>query len=1026
MAYFPFYMDVKDKKCIIGGAGKIACNKAKTMLEFGAAVTVIGEQICDTLEELAHKSELAGGKYTLKLVKKKIEKIDIQDADFVIMATDCPEVNTEFAKYCREMHILVNVVDVKEECDFYFPAIIKQDEVVVSVTTGGSSPALAAQIKKDIGKNLNQNYGKLANCLSSLRDRILEEIEDPKLRKNIWQQLVLLGMKNDGKLTESQIEQGLQIEEVEDKTIRIGTRGSKLALIQTDMVIDLLQKKYPEYSYEKVIIKTKGDKLVDKPLLEFGGKAVFVEEIEQGILDGTFDLAVHSAKDLPAQLCKGTVIAGVLERADARDVLITRKNHDIMQMESPVVGTSSLRRQYQIREMISGAVCEPLRGNVNTRIQKLKDGQYDAIILAAAGIQRMQLDSETQLSYRYLDYDEMIPAGCQGIIAIQTRESGVVKEMTASISDSISQKQFTIEREILEKLEVGCHEPVGVFSQIKEQELTIQLMRFDGEKIVRRMETGEIDRSESMIEKLCAGLCKENNMGKVYLVGAGPGDPGLITVKGLSLIQKCDAIIYDRLASYELLEYLREDCVKIFVGKEPGKHYCSQEETNEILVNATKKYETVVRLKGGDPFVFGRGGEEAEVLLAHGVDFSFVPGVTSAIAVPETAGIPVTHRGVSRSFHVITGHVKDENDSVERYKLLANQEGTLVFLMSMQNIQKIMGALMDGGKNPMTPVAVISEGTTASARTVRGTVATIVDIVKENQITSPAIIVVGQTAECSYQSPYKEQLLGINIGITATKAVKQKLASSLARQGANCYTVCDMKIDTSCQDTRFADQLMKLEEYEWVMFTSQNAIQIFFDTIKEMKIDMRSISHLKYAVVGSGTRDMLDKYGILADFMPDQYTTQALATQFCEQVHPDRKVMLARAKQGSTELTKILQENQIVFDDITLYDVKGQLVDEEVLHQKTDVFVFLSASGVTVFCEQMKAMLRSKNKDIYEKDSLQDYFSYHNIKIACLGQVTAAAFEKEGISVDIIPKKNDIEGLVQAILQQYRQEAADD
>ena len=238
----------------------------------------------------------------------------------------------------------------------------------------------------------------------------------------------------------------------------------------------------------------------------------------------------------------------------------------------------------------------------------------------------------------------------------------------------------------------------------------------------------------------------------VYLIGAGPGDPGLITVKGLEFIKQCDTIIYDRLGTYQLLEMVKPDCRRIYVGKQAGSHYKKQPEINEILVEEGRRGNMVVRLKGGDPFVFGRGGEEVTALLEAGIPFQVIPGITSAVAVPEVCGIPVTHRGTSRSFHVITGHKRadihrSDEGGLDDYDYIRNQEGTSVFLMGLNRLPQIMERLVQTGAEEHTPVAVISKGTMPGQRIVRGDIQTIADKVNEAKLESPAIIVVGENAE---------------------------------------------------------------------------------------------------------------------------------------------------------------------------------------------------------------------------------------------------------------------------------------
>lgn len=471
MAYFPFMIQLDDKECLIVGGGVVAARKAEQMCEFGARVTVVAPEICAKL--LA----VAGGERTDKTIdtadnpednsqkkpnriqvrRREVAESDISGMDVVIMATDDAELNSRYAKLCRSRHILVNVVDVKKDCDFYFPAIIKQGEVVVSVSTGGSSPMLASKIKKDIRQTLRTDYGQIAEELGAIREEILAEEPDERARKRRFASIVEAKMQ--------------------EQRIRIGTRGSKLAQIQTDMVIEQLKKHYPDVRFEKVIVTTKGDKQKEAAISSFGGKAVFVEEIEEALLDGTIDLAVHSAKDMPNPCKKGLGIAGVLPRACVQDVLIYRVDTDIRSKDTFTVGTGSLRRRCQIKEIYPQAECMELRGNVTTRIQKLRDGLYDAIILAAAGIERLGIEKEPDLVYEYLDVDAMLPAAGQGIIAIEACEGTLPYRMAHMISDAETAGCLRAERVVVREMGAGCHEPIAVYATWKnEKKLCVRVM----------------------------------------------------------------------------------------------------------------------------------------------------------------------------------------------------------------------------------------------------------------------------------------------------------------------------------------------------------------------------------------------------------------------------------------------------------------------------------------------------------------------------------------------------------------------
>lgn len=272
------------------------------------------------------------------------------------------------------------------------------------------------------------------------------------------------------------------------KTVKVGTRGSKLALAQTELVIKALNERFPQIDFQMVTMSTRGDRDTSRALLEFGGKAVFVEEFEEAILKGDIDIAVHSAKDMPMEIMEGLTISGTLPRACPQDVFIYKSGRSFDRNESFVVGTSSLRRQYQIRDMYPNAVCKNLRGNVGTRIQKLEVGEYDAIILAAAGLERLGIIDgssgclevqKDKLTFRYLSTESMLPAACQGIIAIETRTSGEVYDMVRAINDTEVYTQLTCERAVLSRLNAGCHEPIGVYSELHGDHMKLSLMKAD-------------------------------------------------------------------------------------------------------------------------------------------------------------------------------------------------------------------------------------------------------------------------------------------------------------------------------------------------------------------------------------------------------------------------------------------------------------------------------------------------------------------------------------------------------------------
>ena len=807
------------------------------------------------------------------------------------------------------------------------------------------------------------------------------------------------------------------------QTVRIGTRKSELAVKQTCLAADRMKEETPGLEVELVLKQTTGDKILDKPLLEFGGKGVFVSEFEEALQKGEIDFAVHSAKDLPMELAEGLEIVGVPKRADVRDVVVTRMDGIVEEKagrgEAIVVGTSSLRRKIQIEALgkkLWGvpAVCENLRGNVQTRLKKLLEGQYDAIILAAAGLKRLEIlteaDRETKvqipeknLCFHYLDWDEMIPAGCQGILAVEGRKGDEVNEAARRICDPDTLLSFQVERRILRLLNAGCHEPVGVCSQIKDGNLTVRgIYQKESGKIVSAFWEGASGDWKEAAKAVADTLKKRT--GFVTLVGAGPGDPKLITVKGLEALKACDAVVYDSLASEELLNEVRPECEKIYVGKRAGHHSMKQEEINQVLVEQAKKGRNVVRLKGGDPFVFGRGGEEILELQKEKIAYEVVSGVTSAIAALASAGIPITHRGMSRSFHVMTGHTR-ENGVPEDLKEFGKLSGTLVFLMGLSHLEEICQSLVNQGRPLSTPAAVIQNGTLPEQKTVRGTLKDIGEKCRREGIGSPAIIVVGDVTELHMENTYKRPLSGIKVGITGTPSFTGRLENALKDYGAQVEKIAVMDVVSLADTTPVQNCLRQLSSYTWIAFTSANGVRIFLKALLDSGRDYRSLGHVKLAAVGKGTDRELRVHGLRADYIPQQYCTESLAHGLAGQLKPEDKILIPRAVRGSEDLTRILSQAGISYEDVPLYDVKSLGLEGRDLAETIkglDYLTFASGSGVESFLEN----LAEEDRNVLKETTL-----------TAIGDVTAKVLEQAGFPADRIAGEFSISGLAECILE---------
>ena len=497
------------------------------------------------------------------------------------------------------------------------------------------------------------------------------------------------------------------------------------------------------------------------------------------------------------------------------------------------------------------------------------------------------------------------------------------------------------------------------------------------------------------------------HQGMVYLVGAGPGAWGLMTIRGLKLLESCDAVVYDHLASHHFLSCLKPGCRKVYVGKQAGCHSMSQEEISGLLVRLAKEGLTVVRLKGGDPFVFGRGGEEILALEENEIPWEIVPGVTSAVAVPELAGIPVTHRGLSRSFHVITGHTMGGEGGTPDMRPYAALSGTLVFLMGFGQLSSIAAGLIAGGKSPDTPAAVIENGSLPNQRVLRAPLGSLAGEAIRAGLGTPAIIVVGEVAAFELCPKGALPLSGTTIGITGTPSFAARLRQALEREGADVRNVLEMKVIPYESSDEVQKAYRDLEGYTWLVLTSANGVQCFFEGLYRSGRDFRAVGHLKFAVIGKGTAGELEKYGFRPDFIPESYCARSLGEGLVKLLGKEDKVLLARAAMASKELPAVLSEAGIAWEDVPLYDVMPERREPEgetgSLPAPLDYLVFASASGVRGFFGAMESRLASFGG------------TRRKPRLACIGDITAKALGEHGQHADVVASSYDIDGIVRSL-----------
>ncbi|MCK5849084.1 MAG: uroporphyrinogen-III C-methyltransferase [Caldisericia bacterium] len=496
--------------------------------------------------------------------------------------------------------------------------------------------------------------------------------------------------------------------------------------------------------------------------------------------------------------------------------------------------------------------------------------------------------------------------------------------------------------------------------------------------------------------------------GKVYLTGVGPGDPGLFTLKGKAILEKATCVIFDKLVSSKILDFIPNDCERIYVGKESGMHTLSQDKINELLVEKAKAGNIVVRLKGGDPFVFGRGGEEALFCKDNNVEFEIIPGITSAIAVPAYAGIPVTHRDYASSFAVITGHEKkDQKRNIYRWDYLVNVVDTLVFLMGVSNLQYIVSKLLEFGKSPKTPVAIIHKGTLPEQKSWIGSLDSIVGIAQKENITAPSIIIVGETVDLKNKLNWVENkpLWGKNIIVTRARAQASLLVNKLEILGANVISLPTIRIQKESNLNPLYKAFENIRSYDWIVFTSVNSVAIFFQEFLKKGYDSRNLYNIKIAAIGPATAKSLIDFGLKADLMPEEYIQEKLAEAISNNATKCSKILLPRARGSRKQLVEKLVQEQHSVNEVFLYEAVQDSSSKEILTEllnleSIDYITFTSSSTVHNF---MKLI----NKEFLKK--------LKNTKFVCIGPITSDTEKSYNLPNPIVAKEYTIDGMVEAI-----------
>ena len=776
--------------------------------------------------------------------------------------------------------------------------------------------------------------------------------------------------------------------------IKIGSRGSLLALIQAELVKEILQEEGLDVKIIK--ISTKGDRIRDRKIDQINSKGVFVKEIEQALLEKKIDIAVHSLKDMPSNIDEKLIFAPALKAEDPRDVFVGKDIFKKMDdLNNALVGTGSNRRICQGINYFSNIKFRPIRGNVETRIGKIEKENLDGVILAKAGLIRAGLDKKINFD---LDPHIFVPSPCQGILGIEIRkEDENLFEIFKKHSHRNSQIRMEAERAFQKELGADCSTPMGIFTEIDNEKITLTgAFAFSkNEKMIYEKVSGKISDRVKLGKNLAKKL-KRKSYKKIILAGAGIGAADNITIAVKKALDQADVIIYDRLLNQEILEpYKNKDLY--YVGKSMGDHVLSQDEINKLMVDLAKSGKKVVRLKGGDPYVFGRGSEEAIFIKENGLEFETLSGLTSGIVCLNTAGIPPTHRDIATSISFITGHrSKNKNEDFKKY---AKLPGSLVFYMGLKNLPNIIKDLIDGGMKKDKKIAIISNGSSPKQKVYTSTIEKVLEEIDLEKIKRPAIIVISDTIGLrEYLNYFENKNFGRKISLTRDYESGIKDKKKLESLGFDVKIIPTIKIVEKNLD--ILEEKFKDFSYDYLVFTSKNAVKIFFDNLIENH-DIRDIGKVKIAAIGEKTKKEIEKYNLKVDIVPRNFVGENLLDEMGKYVKKDDKIFFPHSNLSRKKIIDGL-DNIGILDEVEIYDnIKEEKLDRDF---DFDEIIFTSSSCVNNFVE------------IYGKEAL------NNKKIYSIGQITTKTIENHGLEVYKESKKQSMDFLMEKIGENHEDE----
>jgi len=689
--------------------------------------------------------------------------------------------------------------------------------------------------------------------------------------------------------------------------IKVGSRGSKLALVQADEVQTLLKEKAIEVSFDLKTYSTRGDKDKTVSLTTNPADDFFTDALDEALLAGEIDVAVHSAKDLPQELRDGLAVFALTRSLDETDAFIGKTTFDQLPAGSKVA-TSSVLRQQQVKALNAQLQAVDIRGTIEERIQKMEDGYCDGLIVATVALKRLGLEKHIQ---NIMPWEA---APLQGQLAVVGRSA------------------------------------------------------------------------DTALQKLFAPIDIRRSYGHVLLVGAGPGDPELVTLKGVAALKSADCVFYDYLIPTQLLEHA-PNAEKIYAGKRKGSHAMPQEELNRLIRQKVMAGKTVVRLKGGDPLVFGRGADEIEYLRSYHVDTEVIPGVSSAVGIPSRLGIPLTARGVAATVAFISGYKHDEN---ERHPnpLDIPQADTLVFLMGLTKLDQIVESLKAKRWPQKMPVMVISKGTSSQEKIVSGTLADIQQRIRENPLEPPVLIVVGETIKFYHGD--RDTLRRARILYTGTDPEK------FAKMGKMIAFPTIQIVPAQIPETQIKTLLADLPGYDIILFTSRFAVKYFCELLQRNAYPITNLNSKNVVAIGKETAQKLKKHGIASTLVAEIETSQGLFTAMAAKLDlQGKKILFPRSSLQNPYLKKRLVEKGSRVDELTIYqNIKP--VKRPLPQNGIDKILFTSPSTVRNFLEDHGTI--PKNWHIISRGPLTS---------ACLREMGYTDFEELNSAREQGRERND-------------------